>query len=171
MINVKNVKRKFLDLLSEKKFNDVLDLGCNKGYMSKRFAMQGAKVIGIDKESQEIDIPNFSFKQMNMKNFSFENYDLVIASLVLHFFDNEEALKLLNKIKDSTLEGGYNFIICMSNLNPTIRKDNFYPSLDEIKKIYSNWKIKEILQDFTEYESHGSLGEHRHNLIFFLAEK
>jgi len=171
MINVKDTKREFLDFLSAREFKNVLDLGCNKGYLSKRFALQGARVIGVDKRLHEIDIPNFYFKQMNLKNFSFGNYNLVIASLIFHYLKKEEALNLINKIKKSTLKKGNNLIICMSDLEPRKNKDNFYPSLIEIKKIYSDLKIKKILQDFTEFEFHGESKKHQHNLIFLLAEK
>ena len=67
-----------------------------------------------------------------------------------------------------SIKEGYNLIISKSEKDKSLKEDRFYPSLEELLKIYKGWKIK-YLQDFTEEEDHGN-GSHKHNLIFFLAK-
>ena len=136
--------------------------------MSKRFAVGGAKVIGLDKNPQVINFKNFNFKNLDILNFKFESYNLIICSLILHSFKKEIAFDILQNMKRSTIKEGYNLIISKSEKDKSLKEDRFYPSLEELLKIYKGWKIK-YLQDFTEEEDHGN-GSHKHNLIFFLAK-
>ncbi|MCK5149307.1 methyltransferase domain-containing protein [Candidatus Pacearchaeota archaeon] len=171
MVKVKELTKKYLGDL---KVDSVLDLGCGKGFKSLRFAKKGIQVIGIDKKDFEIKQKCFEFKQEDISKFEFEKkYDLIITSLVLHFFNKEKAIELIKKIQSNTNDKGYNFLICMSNKDDCSkdRFKNFYPDLDLIKKIYSDWKIVKVNQGFTDYEEHDNLEKHGHNLIIVLVQK
>jgi SAM-dependent methyltransferase len=176
MINIKNTKRDFLDFFIEKDFDKVLDLGCNKGYMSKRFANGGAEVLGVDKYLFEIKQKNFSFIKEDILNFKFkEEYDLIIASLVLNFLLRRSAISLIEKMKKNTKPKGFNFLICISNEDNLALgrgRKYFYPSIKEIVQIYGKeWEIIRFLQDFTEFEEHRNSTVHQHNLIFLIMRK
>lgn len=172
MINIKETKREFLITLFNKDIKKILDIGCGKGLMSKFFDKKGAKAIGIDLKRISEDTENFKFIEGDISKEDFrENNDLIIASLVLHFFDKEETLKIIERMKSATSKKGYNFLICMSDQEKHSNQEKFYPTLQEIKKIYKNWNlIKEVI-GLTEIEEHDNLGSHQHNLIFVLFQK
>ena len=176
MINIKYTKLKFLNFFLDKNFDKILDIGCNTGYLSKEFAKNGVKVIGVDNKPQEINQENFNFIQQDIREFEFnENYDLVIASLVLHFFKKENVKEIINKIREATENGGYNFLVCMSNKDDCMsgHEDNFYISKEGLEGLYSSdkWEIIKSEQDWTDWEEHGEMGDHRHNLIFLIVKK
>lgn len=161
---------KFLDKIHGN-VKSVLDIGCNKGYMSKRFAKSGAKILGIDIKSQHINFKNYSFKKVDVRNFSFEKYDLIINSLMLHFIDKKISQGIIEKMKEATNKGGYNLLILMSNKDSMNLPGKFYPSLKEIKRVYSGWVEINSIQGETEKEVNSKGQEHHHNLIFCLFKK
>lgn len=173
MINVKETKREFLMFLLDKPIKKVLDIGCGKGLMSK-FFVKKAKVIGIDTKKIIEDIENFEFREGDIRkeNFDKEN-DLIIASLILHLFDKNEAQKIIERMKQGTSDLGYNLMICMSDEDASAKKNQkkFYPSFQELSEIYKEWNLIRKIQGITEIEEHGNLGPHQHNLIFALFKK
>jgi len=173
MINVKETKKEFLMFLLEKPIKKVLDLGCGKGLMS-RFFTKKAKVIGIDTKKIIEDIENFEFREGDIRkeNFGEEN-DLILASLILHIFDKNEAQKIIERMKQATSDSGYNLLICVSDKDNLAKKnqDNFYPSFQELLKIYKDWTLVKDIHGVTVMEEHGTLGPHQHNLIFMLFKK
>ena len=165
MINIKKTKREYLGILSRESFKTILDIGCSKGYMSRRFAKNKTKVIGVDKKCQTITEKNFKFIKKDILDFKFEKYDLVIASLVLHRLKNSKAAHIVKKIQNSTFDGGFNLLICLSKKDCFAKSDYFYPTKDELVRMYSDWKIIRLTEDFSEIEKHAGQKEHRHNLI------
>lgn len=174
MINVKETKREFLIYLLDKPISKILDLGCGRGLMSKFFHKKGSKAIGIDIQEISEDSENFKFIKGDIKkeDFGKEN-NLIIASLILHLLDNEDALKVINKMKDTTSKKGYNLLICMSNEDELSKekKEKFYPSSQELIKIYNDWHLVKEVKSVTEIEDHDNTGPHQHNLIFLLFQK
>ena len=167
MIEVKKLTGEYLNDLKPK---EVLDLGCGLGKKSLRFLKGGTNVTGIDKNNFRISQEHFKFIQSDVKEYQFEKqYDLII----LHFFRETVAIKIIKQIKDHTLKGGLNFLICMSNEDSCSKEksENFYPSLKKLKGLYSGWEIIKEDQDFTAEEEHGDLPPHNHNLIFLLVKK
>ena len=173
MINIKETKREFLNFFSDKEIKKVLEVGCGKGLMSSFFAKRGIKTKGIDKENfLENQSENFEFVLGNiaLEDFGKDN-DLVIASLITHFFNKEKISRLFEKIKKATSYGGYNFLICMSNKDGMKKEEKFFPTKDEILSFYEGWKVEKELQDETEIEKHAGLLPHKHNLIFLILKK
>lgn len=174
MIKTKELIQKYLAELDKFSIKKILDLGCGNGRLSLGFAKKGINVIGIDKIDRSILNEHFKFIQEDIKNFKFDGkYDLIIASLVLHFLKKEAAMKIIGEIKSNTEERGFNFLICMSNEDDCskAKPENFYPDLELLKQIYDSWEIIKSDNDFTEIEEHDNLSPHRHNLIFLIARK
>lgn len=169
MINVKETKREFLMFLLDKNIKKILDLGCGKGLMSKFFDKGGAKSIGIDLKKNSEDSENFKFIEgdIRKKDFGGGN-DLIIASLILHFFEKKDAMQVIKRMKDATSELGYNFLICMSNEERGVKPEKFYPSIQELIDIYGDWTLVKEIRGLTEIEDHDNLGPHQHNLILVL---
>ena len=174
MINIKKTKREFLMYLFEKPLKKILDLGCGKGFMSKFFHKKGAEIMGIDIRGITEDSENFKFIKEDIKkeNFGKEN-DLIIASLILHMLDKEDALRIINKMKKATSKKGYNFVVCMSNEDELAKKkpEKFYPDFKELIEAYNGWHLVKEVRDVTETEDHDSLGPHQHNLLLLLFQK
>ncbi len=162
----------FLEGLNPK---SVLDLGCGKGRITKRFARKNIPVVGIDFKNQEIELDKFTFVQKNILDYKFEKkFDLIVTSLVLHFFDKNISEELIFNMKQNTEINGYNFLICMSNLDDLSKnnENKFYPSLEILKELYSDWEIVKCEQVETDKETHNNqVEEHTHNLILFLVKK
>lgn len=174
MIKINEMIEDYLAVLNNQDLKNILDLGCGKGRLSLRFAEKGIKVTGIDNKQIPISQNNFNFICQDIRNFEFkEKYGLIIASLVLHFFKKEKAIKIIGEIKEKTKDDGFNLLICLSNKDDFSKQkpDNFYPNEKELKEIYSDWKIINLNQDFTEFEEQDNLKPHQHNIIFMLAKK
>jgi len=170
MISIIDTKRSFLDKIPLT-VSKVLDIGCSRGYMSKRFAKRGIPVTGIDKRKQDIKQENFTFENVDIREFNLKDYDLVINSLMLHFLSWKEAENVINKMQKSTNVSGCNLLIVFSDKDKMKRDNRFYPTLKKIKKLYLEWKLVDALQDETETEINSSGEEHRHNMIFCLFKK
>ena len=167
-----NTKEVINDCLKNIKPKTVLDLGIGKGRCSKRFFKKDARVIGIDIIKK--DLPKkIEFIKSSIKDFDFkENYDLIIASLVLHFLKKEDSFEIIKKMKNSTNKEGHIFIIAMTPKD-NLFKDNqskFYILEDELKELFFDWKTIQIGTYETGLESHGNSPHHNHNLCFILAK-
>lgn len=174
MINTKKIKKEFVNELLNRDIKNVLDLGCGEGKICEIFSKRGIDSIGIDVKKLNKNSKNFHFFNQDISTLDFvKDNDLIIASLVLHFFKYSDALKIIEKMKKFTSKNGFNFLVCMSDKDDFFEKkpNNFFPSLENLKKIYFGWKIIKEVQDKTETEEHGNLGPHQHDLIFLIVQK
>ncbi|NMB66507.1 methyltransferase domain-containing protein [Candidatus Woesearchaeota archaeon] len=151
---------------------NVLDLGIGKGRCSKIFLKKGVEIIGVD--LKDYKIPGIKFVKSNIKNFDFkENFDLIIASLVLHFLNKDLSLEIIKKIKTFTNKNGHNFILTMNKRDNLFKKNknNFYFDEEELKELYKDWEIIKSGNFETDLEEHDNLKPHKHNLSFILTKK
>ncbi len=152
----------------------VLDLGCGDGRISLKFAERGKKVLGVDKRLMSINHKNFTFFHQDVRDFIFkEKYGLIFSSMILHFLKDGEAVKIIENMKKNTLEGGYNFLICMSKEDFCARKNprDFYVDEIELEGLYSGWEIIKNELCFSKPHQHGNAKMHKHKIIVFLARK
>lgn len=171
MNQAKEVIHKCLKYLDPK---SVLDLGCGEGKFTLRFAKEGINVLGVDKNKIDICEDNFNFIQKDIKDFVFkEKYDLIFSSMVLHFLKKGEVIKIIGKIKEATSNERYNLLICMSNEEDSAKRNpsDFYPSIEELNRIYSDWEIIKNELCLTKEHKHKNSDSHRHKIIIFLAKK
>lgn len=167
-----NTRIKINEYLKEIKPKKILDLGCGKGGILRKFLDKDCNITGVDKKNfRELLPKTINFIQEDIRDFNIKNkFDLIISSMVLHFFLKKDALKIIQKMKKNVYVGEYNFILCMSNNEQRTRENHFYPSLKELKEFYSGWNIK--CEEFeTDIEEHDGFPPHKHNLIILLAKK
>jgi len=166
---VKEVIHKCLRDLNPK---SILDLGCGGGKFTINFAKRGISVTGVDKDKQEIHEDNFNFIQEDIRDFKFpKKYNLIFTSMILHFLKKEEAWSVIKKMKESTSIKGYNLLVCMSNKDDSEMQNpkNFYPSIEELHRIYLDWEIIESELGLSKEHQHYGGEIHSHKVIVFLA--
>src|SRR3989338_4551471 len=99
-----------LELLGNVKGKKILDLGCGTGIYAKLLTKKGAKVKGFDISPKMIDIakkenPNLDLKVGSANKIPFnDKFDIVLASLVVHYLSNWD--KLLKEVKGVLRQGG-----------------------------------------------------------------
>lgn len=147
----------------------VLDLGCGLCNFSQKFIDEGISVTGVDKNPTTKSNNNFTFVQQDILNFVFEpKYDLIIGSGILHFLKKEDSIKLIGKMQENTLQGGFHFLVCMSDEENPHDKTHFYPNEEVLNKLYSGWEI--IHNTFCLSKKHGE-EMNQHKIIILLAKK
>ena len=116
-----NGLKKLLKNQSKNKTITIVDLGCGNGDILRHVAKFGRKnnysfkLIGIDanlaaiKYAKELskEYSELSFKTMNIlsEDFKKQSYDVVLCTLFLHHFKNEELISFLKKIIDKATIG------------------------------------------------------------------
>ena len=91
----------------------VLEIGSGWGWDTKVLTDAGLSVIGIDMaekylEQAKILVPNATFLHQDMQQeFPGENkYNVIIASLSMHYMPWEETLKMISKVKEKLTDDG-----------------------------------------------------------------
>lgn len=98
--------------------------------------------------------------------------DGMISSFMLHHLLKNDALKLIQNMKEHTNEGGINFIAAFTEngdffkANPLTNR--FYPKHDELKTIYEDWDIKDYKEENTEAHTKNPDGTNMKNVSAFL---
>ncbi|WP_180287080.1 bifunctional 2-polyprenyl-6-hydroxyphenol methylase/3-demethylubiquinol 3-O-methyltransferase UbiG [Paenibacillus sp. LK1] len=99
-----------LSLISNKSFNNIIDIGCGSGHLTQKLKNKGKIVTGVDLSEENISIAqtNYSESNINFTNASIENfsrmalngsYDLAVANMTLmdvHSLEN--TLEAVSKI-------------------------------------------------------------------------
>ncbi len=171
---MKFLKEVLSECLNDLNPKSILDLGCGEGKISSMFFKKGARIFGVDKEKKESFSGNINFLQSDIRDFLFnEKYDLIIASMVLHFLKNEDALKLIQKIKKNTSDEGHNLLICMSKEERYAERNpfDFYVNETELEELYSGWEVIKNELCFSKPHQHEDGKMYKHKIIVFLAKK
>ena len=111
-----------LDLSNNLNFNNVIDVGCGVGYVTKKIAKISEKIIGIDISEDSIrkaqfnnTIDKIEFKNISIENFALKtnkSFTLAIANMLLMDVANlENVIKSINSI---LINDGY-LIITMTH--------------------------------------------------------
>lgn len=102
-----------LDLAGDLSGKKVLDLGCGSGFFTMAFAKSSDNVVGIDNSSEQlklakkIKVPNIEYIEGDIFKTALPHSDIVLASFVLGYAQNEEQLDdLCSQIFDCLSTGG-----------------------------------------------------------------
>lgn len=90
----------------------VLELGCGSGRDSLVLCQHAQSVQAFDLKPQNkpITAPNYTFTTMDLRdefNFKRSQFDIVIASLCLHYFEWQTTLNIIAKIKNHLPPNGH----------------------------------------------------------------
>ncbi|MGN6214714.1 1-acyl-sn-glycerol-3-phosphate acyltransferase [Parafilimonas sp.] len=116
----------------------ILDLGCGYGFMDYAlyFASEHRVITGIDYDEEKIAVANTCFSKDDNINFiaadaskfSFEKYDAIIMSDVLHYLDETAQRKLIKNCCDSLNDDG---MLLIRDANTDLKSRHFYTKLSE----------------------------------------
>jgi len=130
-----------LSLLKNVKNKKILDLGCGTGVLSKILKRRGAKVFGVDVSPKMIDLAKSNVKGVDFRTGSVyklpykSNYfDIVVASLVLHYFKNlNKAFKEIRRVLKK------NGILIFSTDNPVVCATRRMKGKSRTYRVFTNY--------------------------------
>jgi 2-polyprenyl-3-methyl-5-hydroxy-6-metoxy-1,4-benzoquinol methylase len=116
----------------------ILDIGCGYGFMDYAlyFASPRRIITGIDYDEEKIQVANNCFSKdenvnfimTDARNFSYENYDAIIMSDVLHYLDSDSQKRLIEKCCESLNPEG---VLLIRDANADLKQRHFYTRLTE----------------------------------------
>lgn len=171
------VNKKIKELVSLLPQNGkILDLGCGKGGNSIFLFEKGFNVAVVDSDKEVINEikkahPGINAVSKDILDFDFpeQEYDLVLAINLLHFFKLEDIRLLINKILKSLKDNGLIYLQVFSIENPSKNFPHLFTK-QELQDLFSKNKILE-LEEFLIKDNHPPTGKHEHNIIGALIRK
>ncbi|HEY4496829.1 MAG TPA: methyltransferase domain-containing protein [Candidatus Paceibacterota bacterium] len=161
------------DILKYKDSGTVLDLGAGYGRHSLFLAHKGFKVTAVEEDEKALESLKIRANTLgveiatahkDIKDFeSDRKYDVVIATMVLHFLNQNEVQDMLKKMQSWTAKGGINVVCAYTDQNIAKLRPYLF-KVGELKEDYSGWEILEygetwgdpLTKETLEYEK--SLG-------------
>ncbi|MBR5348733.1 MAG: class I SAM-dependent methyltransferase [Lachnospiraceae bacterium] len=146
----------------------ILDLGCGSGNDTKYLIEKGKKVISCDQSQNAINNIKKNFPEVKdavcfnmLDGMPFENdmFEVIIADLCLHYFDEEDTKAIVSEIRRILMPGGH-LIFRVNSLKdvahgagqgPEIEKHVFEMEGKEIKRFFDENDVRRFFGDF-EFE-------------------
>lgn len=166
---------------------ECLELGCGIGQYSKRLMEYGYEVTSTDISEtalREVKKFNKNTKIVDMTErlpFESETFDLVFASLSIHYFDDKTTKRLVSEIKrvlknDGVFIGSVNGKEALEVIKETAVKleDNFYLNKDRYIRLFDKEEIKKYLSIFQVQlidKRETIRFSHKKNYYVFIAKK
>jgi len=159
------------------KTGKVLDLGCGDGREIEFLQERGFECTGVDRNAEKINQNKQRNNDVNwifqdIRNFKFEQqYELIIAKTVIHYFPKEKQIEIINKIKTATKENGINYIATFTDEIPMEGK-SYLMKNNELLNYYLDWKILQFAQRTTPTHSDpGNSVPHQHSVSILIASQ
>ena len=140
----------FLRNIRQKK---VLDLGCGSGIYAKILKRRGAIVYGIDISPKMIELAKKNVKGVDFRvgtvyklPYNSETFDIVLASLVVHYFANlnkafKEIRRVLKKNGVFIFSGDNPVVITTHRMKGKPREYRIFGNYFKEGKLYAYWPI------------------------------
>ncbi len=117
----------------------ILDLGCGMGNTSKVILSYGKNVIAADSSvvaleyvKRKLNVPVVKLDMLEKFPFKDNTFDLVIADLSLHYFNQKDTVMVLNEIKRVLTKNG----VLLFRVNSVLDSSYGADSKEEIEKHY-----------------------------------
>lgn len=162
----------------------ILDVGCGEGRNSIFLAGKGHNVDAFDlshsgiekaKHFAQLDEIKVNFFQADLTGYVFtKQYDVIIASGVLHLPEKDKRNAFISAAQENTLSGGYHIIgIFTDKLPATPDNAPFTKSLFRVGEIIEMYKDWELLRhnEGTFKDSHPEGVTHEHAFESIIARK
>ena len=160
----KDMARKLADIIKNKTYTNVLELGCGTGFLTKELK-KSIKFQTYDAVDMVKDCKFWIDKLGTDINFICEDieefipnkeYDLIVSNASLQWVENlPEFINNIHPTKDIlfTLFGLENFKEMASFIDSPLK----YYSINELKKLFSNYKISDINEDIRVLEFNSAI--------------
>ncbi|HKZ95119.1 MAG TPA: methyltransferase domain-containing protein [Candidatus Bathyarchaeia archaeon] len=179
-----------------------LDLGVGEGRNALFLAQTGFQVTGIDISPKAIEkFLNLARERdvaveglvRDIRDFEFKphTYDLIVATVTLHFLAKTEVYETISKIIRSVALGGYVYIGDFTVSDPSYKSAKkrlrqvdentfWYPDLscylyffshNELRRMFTDFETKVYLERTLADTPHGKRGIHTHSVALLLAQK
>lgn len=143
-----------MTLLGDLTNQNVLDIGCGNGQLTKVMAQNAKKVIGVDTSDEMlrqakmnlINVKNLQFVQASADQLTFDNktFDTVVASMLINTLSKADTVKnIFMEVRRILVPSG-RFIITMPHPRSLDRKTKFR---------WTEWEENQSLQNLVSGES------------------
>ena len=181
--NTKNIPpnyitQKFIKL--KIKPTNAIELGCGAGRDTEYLIKNDWKVLAIDKEDVKAIITsrlskeeqkNFKFSKQEFENLQLEKTNLIVANFSLLFCNQNQFVKLWNKINESILKNGY-FVGNFFGNNDEWKKQEeemTFLTKEQVIELFKNFEIIDFKE--VEKDCFNGLGIMKHRHIFNVIAK
>lgn len=181
--NTKNIPtnyitQKFIKL--KIKPTNAIELGCGAGRDTEYLIKNGWNVLAIDKEDVKSIITsrlskeeqkNFKFSKQEFENLQLEKTNLIVANFSLPFCNQNQFVKLWNKINESILKNGY-FVGNFFGNNDEWKKQEeemTFLTKEQVIELFKNFEIIDFKE--VEKDCFNGLGIMKHRHIFNVIAK
>ncbi len=153
----------------------VLDLGCDDGCEIEFLQEKGFECTGVDWNTEKIKQNkernnSINWISQDIRNFKFEQqYELIIAKTVIHYFPKDKQIEIIKKIKTATKDNGINFIATFTDEIP-MKGQCYLMKNNELLNYYLDWKILQFAQRITPIHTDpGNSVPHQHSVSILIA--
>ena len=172
------VTQKFIKL--KIKPTNAIELGCGAGRDTEYLIKNGWNVLAIDKEDVKSIITsrlskeeqkNFKFSKQEFENLQLEKTNLIVANFSLPFCNQNQFVKLWNKINESILKNGY-FVGNFFGNNDEWKKQEeemTFLTKEQVIELFKNFEIIDFKE--VEKDCFNGLGIMKHRHIFNVIAK
>lgn len=152
---------KYQTLFTDKQIENVLEIGCGSGNDTMFLVNSGFKVTATDFSETAISFAKRSILHAEFvlhdtaNKFPFEekSFDLVVASLSLHYFDPNTLKQILQEIKRMLQDNGLLVFRLNSVHDEDAQKEHpiarYFYSMEACRDIWAEWS-EVALQEYTE---------------------
>lgn len=154
----------YFDILELKHVKHVLEIGCGGGDLLRILFDAGYSVTGTDFAVRAIDIAKNTVPEARLLvwdsrdrlPFREGEFDLVVASLSLHYFDDDTLSRIIAKISRLLVRGGL-FLFRMNSKNDPKAKqpqtiERHYFSLEDCRRLLSGWCKLSLSERTIDYD-------------------
>lgn len=181
--NTKNIPpnyitQKFIKL--KIKPTNAIEIGCGAGRDTEYLIKNGWNVLAIDKEDVKSIITsrlskeeqkNCKFSKQEFENLQLEKTNLIVANFSLPFCNQNQFVKLWNKINESILKNGY-FVGNFFGNNDEWKKQEeemTFLTKEQVIELFKNFEIIDFKE--VEKDCFNGLGIMKHRHIFNVIAK